>query len=96
MDARLRDTLNPAMIGTPKIRGWKAFALLAAVLALLLLLLPHATDHQATTLFLLVPIFLVIELIDRPVPYQPTKNHVAAPNPHVRSTLFERPPPSQA
>jgi hypothetical protein len=38
-----------------KIRGWKAFALLAALVAVLLLLLPHAADHHSTALFLLVP-----------------------------------------
>ncbi len=95
MCARPRDTLNPAMIGTPKIRGWKAFALFAAVLALLLLLLPHAADHPAA-LFLLVPIFLFVALVEEPCTYQPRTDHVFAPNHHVRSTLFQRPPPAQA
>src|SRR6266852_1127761 len=93
---RLRDTLNPAMTPPTKIRGWKLLALLAAFVPVLLLVLPHATDHHATALFLLVPILLFIERIDRPVPYQPRTDHVIAPNHHVRSTLFQRPPPSQA
>ena len=80
----------------PKIRGWKLLAFLAAFVAVLLLVLPHAADHHASALFLLVPILLFIERIDRPVPYQPRKDHVVAPNHHVRSTLFQRPPPSQA
>jgi hypothetical protein len=84
------------MTWPPKIRGWKALALLAALLAVVLLLLPHATDHHAATLFLLVPIFLFIERIARSVPYQPRTDHVVALNDHVRSTLFQRPPPSQA
>ena len=41
-----------------KIRRGKALALLAAFIAVLLLLVPHVTDHHATALFLLVPLFL--------------------------------------
>lgn len=96
MAIRPARTLDPVMIGTSTIRAWKALALLATLLAVVLLLFPHAADHHASALFLLVPILLFIELIDRPVPYQPRKNHVVAPNGHVRSTLFQRPPPSQA
>jgi hypothetical protein len=84
------------MIGTPKIRAWKAFALFAVIVAVTLLLLPQATDHHAAVLFLLVPILLFIERVDASVPYQPRTDHVFAPNHHVRSTLFQRPPPSQA
>ncbi len=85
------------MIGAPKIRGWKAFALLGALVAVVvLLLLPYAAGHQHVVLFLLVPIFLFIELVCAKVPYQPHKNHVVVPNRHVRSILFQRPPPSQA
>jgi len=81
---------------SPKIRGWKAFALLAAFIAVLLLALPHAVDHHASALFLLVPILLFLEPVEASVPYQPRKRHAVAPNHHVRSTLFQRPPPSQA
>ena len=86
------------MIGNPQIRRWKALAALTAILALILLLLPHAPNHQGAPnlVFLLVPLFLFAGLIDRAVPYQPRKDHVVAPNRHVRSTLFQRPPPSQA
>jgi len=84
------------MTPPPKIRTWKLLALLAAFVAVLLLTLPHAADHHAAALFLLVPILLFIERIDRPVPYQPRKRHAIAPNHHVRSTLFQRPPPTQA
>ena len=84
------------MIGTAKIRAWKAFALLAAIVAVTLLLLPHAADHHATLLFFLVPILLFIEPVDASVPYQPRTDHAIAPNHHVRSTLFQRPPPTQA
>ena len=84
------------MIGAPKIRGWKAFALLVALVAVVLLLLPHAAGHHNVALFLLVPIFLFIEPVHASVPYQSHKNHVVARNRHVRSTLFQRPPPSQA
>jgi hypothetical protein len=80
----------------PKIRGWKLLGLLAAFVAVLLLLLPHPADHHNTALFLLVPLLLFLERIASPVPYQPRKHHVVAPNHHVRSTLFQRPPPSQA
>lgn len=82
------------MIGTPKIRGWKAIALLATIVALLLVLIPHATDHAV--LFLFVSIFLVIEPVEARAPYQPRTNHIVPLNPHVRSTLFQRPPPLQA
>ena len=84
------------MTWPPKIRGWKALALLAALLAVVLLLLPHATDHHATPLFLLVPIFLFAALVEEPCTYHPRTGRVVAPNHHVRSTLFQRPPPSQA
>jgi hypothetical protein len=84
------------MTWPPRIRGWKALALLAAFIAVLLLLLPHAMDHHAAALFVLVPIFLFAALVEEPCTYQPRKNHVVAPNHHVRSTLFQRPPPSQA
>jgi hypothetical protein len=85
------------MTWLPKIRGWKALALLAAFIAVLLLLLPHATDHHAAALVvLLVPLFLFAALVEEPCTYQPRKNHVVAPNHHVRSTLFQRPPPLQA
>ena len=83
------------MTRSPKIRGWKAFALLAAFIAVLLLTLPHAADHHAA-LFLLVPILLFLEPVKASIPYQPRKHHVVAPNHHVRSTLFQRPPPAQA
>jgi hypothetical protein len=76
-----------------KIRPWQRIATLLAILAVLLL--PHLPNH-ASALFLLVPIFFFIERIDHPVPYQPRKHHVIAPNHHVRSILFQRPPPSQA
>ncbi len=79
-----------------KIRGLKALALFAALVAILLLLLPQAADHHIAAFFLLVPIFLFLESVEACVPYQPRKNHVVAPNHHVRSTLFQRPPPSQA
>jgi hypothetical protein len=80
------------MTGIPKIRAWKALALIAV----LLLVLPHATDHHAAALFLLVPIFLFAALVEEPCTYQPRKDYVVAPNHHVRSTLFQRPPPTQA
>jgi hypothetical protein len=97
VDVRLHDTLNPAMTWPPKIRGWKAITLLAAILAVVLLLLPHATDHHATTaLFLLVPLFLFAALVEEPRTYQPRTDHIVAPNHHVRLTLFQRPPPSLA
>lgn len=85
------------MIGSPKIRNWKALTPLTAILAILLLLLPHAANHHAPALvFLLVPLFLFAELIDRSVRYEPRTDQVAAPNHQVRSALFQRPPPSQA
>jgi hypothetical protein len=91
-----RDKLNPEMIASRKIGGWKALAFLAAIFALILLLLPQAANHHAATLFLLVPIFLFVALVEQTCTYQPPKNHVFALNHHVRSTLFQRPPPSQA
>ena len=84
------------MTGAPKIRSWKALALFAAILALILLLLPQAANHHAATLFLLVPIFLFVALVEQTRTYQPRKNHVFAPNHHVRPTLFQRPPPTLA
>jgi hypothetical protein len=90
-----RGTLNPAMTWPPKIRGWKAFVFLAAILAVLLLFLPTAADHHNTVLFLLVPIFLFIERIDCSGSYPPREDQIVTPNRHVRFTLFQRPPPSQ-
>ncbi|MGD0444830.1 MAG: hypothetical protein ABSA39_12930 [Edaphobacter sp.] len=91
-----RDKLIAAMIASGKIRGWKALALLAAISAVILLLLPQAANHHTATLFLLVPIFLCVALVEQACTYQPRKNHVFALNHHVRTTLFQRPPPSQA
>jgi hypothetical protein len=79
-----------------KIRGVKLLALLAVFVAVLLLVLPHATDHHAAVLFLLIPVFLFLEPVQTSVPYQPRKHHVVALNHHVRPTLFQRPPPAQA
>jgi predicted MFS family arabinose efflux permease len=84
------------MILPSKIRRGKLLALLAAFIAVLLLVLPHATDHHAAALFLLVPVLLFLEPVPASVPYQPRKHHVIAPNHHVRPTLFQRPPPAQA
>jgi len=77
----------------PKIRLWQLLATFLAILAVLLL--PHLPNH-ASALFLLVPTFLFLELIDRSVPYRPIKHYVVAPNNQVRSSLFQRPPPAQA
>jgi phosphatidylglycerophosphate synthase len=85
------------MIGSSRIRTWKAIATLAAILAVLLLLLPQAANHHAPALvFLFVPLFLFAELIDRSIRYEPRTDHVVAPNQLVRSALFQRPPPAQA
>jgi hypothetical protein len=85
------------MTWPPKIRGWKALALLAAVFALILLLLPQAANHHSAALvFLLVPFFLFLEPVAATVVYAPRNDHAFAPNAHVRYTLFQRPPPSQA
>jgi hypothetical protein len=77
----------------PKIRLWQLLAALLAILAVLLL--PHLPNH-ASVLFLLVPTFVLLELIACSVPYRPRKRYVVAPNPQVRSSLFQRPPPAQA
>jgi hypothetical protein len=77
----------------PKIRLWQLLATLLAILAILLL--PHLPNH-APALFLLVPIFLFAALVEEPCTCQPRKHHVIALNHHVRSTLFQRPPPAQA
>jgi hypothetical protein len=84
------------MTRTPKIRAWKAIALLATVIALLLLLLPHATDSPTVNLFLLVPIFLFVALIDERCTCTPRKDSGFVLSHHVTTTLFQRPPPSQA
>jgi len=84
------------MTGAPTIRGWKALALLAAILAVVLLLIPHSADHHVAALYLLVPIFLCAALIEEPGTYSPRNDHGFAPTRHVTTTLFQRPPPSQA
>jgi hypothetical protein len=85
------------MLWTSKIRGGKAFALLAAVIALLFLVLPLTPNHHsATLLFLLVPFFLFLEPVAAALPYPPRSDHAFAPKNHVSSALFQRPPPSQA
>ncbi len=85
------------MIGTPKIRGWKALTLLATILALLLLLLPQAANHNAAELvFLLVPVFL-FSFLNTLAPQQPADQTATLPHqPPTRPTLFERPPPTLA
>ena len=87
------------MTWPPKIRGWKnlaALAALAAILALLLLLPQAANHHTAAFAFLLVPFFLFLEPVAATVLYTQRNDHAFAPNAHVRYTLFQRPPPSQA
>lgn len=85
------------MIWPPKIRAWKALAALTAILALILLLLPPAANHHSAALvFLLVPLFLFLEPVAATVIYAPRNDHAFALNAHVRYTLFQRPPPSQA
>lgn len=82
------------MVGTRKIRSWKALALFAAILALVLLLLPQA--HHAAVVFLLVPIFL-FGLLDTLAPQHATALTITLPHwPATRLTLFQRPPPTQA
>lgn len=88
-----RDTLNPEMIGMPIIRGWKALALLATVFALLLGLLVHPAGHHSAVLFLLVPLVLLIQLVDALVLYRPAPDSIFPPIQHIRSALFQRPPP---
>ena len=76
-------------------RGLRNFATLLSFLAILILLLPQAANHHSVSLvFLLVPIFLFLERIDRPALYPPNKNSGIASNHQVRFTLFQRPPPS--
>jgi hypothetical protein len=79
------------------IRGWKTLALLATLLAVLILLLPHATDHHAPTLvFLLVPIFL-FALLDTLAPQPlPATTSINPSHPPTRPTLFQRPPPTKS
>jgi ABC-type Na+ efflux pump permease subunit len=85
------------MIGGSKIRTWKALAALAAVLALLILLLPQAADHHAVAVvFLLIPLFLFAALVECSVPCPPQTGRIFASKLHVRPTLFQRPPPSLA
>ena len=84
------------MTCTPTIRGWKALALLAATLAVVLLLIPHSADHHFAPLYLLVPIFLFVALIDERYTYPPRNDRGFALTRHVTTTLFQRPPPSQA
>lgn len=84
------------MTGTRKIRSWKALALFAAILALALLLLPHAANHHAAVDFLLVPIFL-FSLLDTLARQQPADQTTTLPHqPLTRPTLFQRPPPKLA
>jgi hypothetical protein len=85
------------MTWPPKIRTWKALAALTAILTLVLLLLPQGGNHHSTALvFLLVPLFLFLEPVAASVVYTPRNDHAFASNAHVRYTLFQRPPPSQA
>jgi hypothetical protein len=70
---------------------------MGAIIAVVLLLLPQATNHHTATLFfLLVPIFLILEPVAASVRYPPRKDRSHALSGHVRYTLFPRPPPSQA
>jgi len=75
------------------IRRWQLLVTLLAIVAILLL--PHLPNHSAAT-FLLIPIFLFVALIDEQCTYEPRNDHVFALNHHVRTALFQRPPPQQA
>jgi hypothetical protein len=85
--------MNPEMIGMPQIRGWKALALLATVFTLLLGSLAHPADHHSALFFLLAPLVLIIQLVDALVLYGPAPNNIFPPIQHIRSALFQRPPP---
>ena len=78
------------------IRGWKTFALLAIILAVLTFLLPHATNHAPVLLFLFVPIFLfTIPDALAPQPLPSTTSNTPS-HPPTRPTLFQRPPPKRS
>jgi hypothetical protein len=79
------------------IRGWKTVALLATLLVVLILLLPHTTDHHTPTLvFLLVPIFL-FALLDTLAPQPlPVTTSITPYHPPTRPILFQRPPPTKS
>jgi hypothetical protein len=85
------------MTRTPITRASKALAFLAILLAVLILLVPPATDHHTPVLlFLFVPIFLFTipdALAPQPLPstVSTTPHH-----PPTRPTLFQRPPPHQS
>ena len=75
------------------IRRWQLLATLLAILAVLLL--PHLPNHTAT-LYLLIPIFLFVALIEELCTYQPAYDRGFGHKHHVRATLFQRPPPPLA
>ena len=78
------------------IRAWKSLATLTIILALLILLLPHATNHAPVLLFLFVPIFLfTIPDALAPQPLPSTTSNTPS-HPPTRPTLFQRPPPAQS
>ena len=85
------------MIRTPITRASKALAFLAVLLAVLILLIPPATNqHTPVLLFLFVPIFLFVvpdALAPRPLPSTPC---ITPHHPPTRPTLFQRPPPAQS
>ena len=95
---RPKTAIHSTSMTRPQItRGWKTVALLATLLAVLILLLPHTTDHHAPALlFLLVPIFL-FALLDTLAPQcLPATTSITAYHPPTRPTLFQRPPPTKS
>jgi len=82
----------------PKIRGWKAVATLTAILALIILLLPHAPNHHAAPdlIFLLIPVFLFAALNTGSAPHYSQTERVTASQSPARPSLFQRPPPTLA
>jgi hypothetical protein len=86
------------MPGRRQIRVWKVLVALTAILALLILLLPHVSNHHVTPdlVLFLTPVFLFSALSDSLTQHRARIDTPAPPQPSARPTLFQRPPPPLA
>lgn len=74
---------------------WKVLAILAALAAVVLLLIPHPVDHSSADLsFVLSPVFFLEAILVLAQLWPPkSTDAVRFPEEPICASLFQRPPP---